>query len=917
MSVKRLLNDEYRVIAASIAIGIGLWVIDAAIDAFIFFEGSFMDSFIFHVAGHELYFRIFFLLGFAAFGIVISRFIKRQKKAREELSRAIEAMQEEKAMSESILEAMGDAISIQNRDFTIIYQNMAHRRLMGDHAGKKCHSAYQGKEGVCDRCHLAMSFADGELHISQQVIETDDGRKYYEITASPLRNAEGEVVAGIEVVRDITARKRSEELIEISKKDWESTFDTIDDIITIHDRNFNIIRANRAVEKIFGMPVQQVINKKCYICFHGRSGPPDGCASCNSFRTGEVAVFEQYEPHLNKYLEIKAIPRFNGDGEIVGLIHIVRDITARKKIEEELMAHREKLAEMVEEKTRELSSAINILQEEISHRRHAEEALRISEKKYRTLYDNAPDMYHSLDENMIIIDCNETEARMLGYRKEEIIGKPLSDFMTEESKRLLEQDFPKLKEQKELKNLKRTFVRKDGSTFPVIINVFADFDSSGKLIMSRAIARDISDLRKVEMELRSANRTLRALSSFNSALIRIEEESDLLEETCRIIVETGGYRMAWVGYADHDRDKTVFPMAHAGDSYHYIESIRFSWDDSEAGQCPAGRAIRTGKTWIAHIPSSGDFAPWKEEALKRGLMSVISIPIVINDSVMGSLNIYSEVPDKFDSEEVSLLEQIAVNLSYGISVIRSTQEKKLAEAEVLRAGQLASLGELAAGVAHEINNPINGIINYAALISKKCPDGSTEREISERIIREGDRIANIVRSLLSFARDMKEGKKPTDLRQIISDTLALTEAQIRKDGIHLKLDIPDNLSPVIVQPQQIEQVFLNILSNSRYALNQKFDGEDEEKILSIRAKPVISNGSPFVRITFHDHGTGIPENIKDKIMNPFFSTKPGNAGTGLGLSISHGIISDHKGSINIESKEGSYTTVVVELPACC
>jgi PAS domain S-box-containing protein len=915
MSIKKLLNDEFRVIAASLSIGIGLWVIDAFIDSFIYFEGSFMDSLIFHVAGHELYFRVFFLFGFVAFGLVISRFINKQKKAREELSLAMEALKEEKAKSESILEAIGDAISIQDREFNIIYQNRAHRRLMGNHAGEKCYSAYQRKETVCDRCHLAMSFADGELHISQQAMETDEGRKYYEITASPLRNAEGEVVAGIEVFRDITARKRSEELIEISKKDWESTFDTMDDIITIHDRDFNIVRANRAVEKVFGMPVQEVVNKKCYFCFHGRSNPPEGCASCKSLQTGEVTVFEQYEPHLNKYLEIKAIPRFNSDGEIVGLIHIVRDITTRKKIEEELIAHRERLSEMVEEKTHELSSAINILQEEISHRRHAEEALRLSEKKYRALYDNAPDMYHSLDENMIITDCNATEARMLGYKKEEIIGRPLSDFMTEESKRLMQQDFPRLKQLKKLKNLERTFVRKDGSTFPVIINVFADFDSEGRFIRSRAIARDISDLKKIERALRSANRTLRALSAINSALIRIEEESELLDETCRIIVDTGGYRLAWVGYAE--RDKTVFPMALAGDGDGYIESINILWDDSDAGQCPAGRAIRTGRTWIAHIPSSRDFAPWREEAVKRGLMSAIAIPLSVDDRVIGSLNIYSEEPDKFDSEEVNLLEQIAVNLSYGISVIRSNQEKKMAEAEVLRAGQLASLGELAAGVAHEINNPINGIINYAALISRKCPDDSTEKEISERIIKEGDRIANIVRSLLSFARDMKEEKQPFDLKHIMSDTLALTEAQIRKDGIHLEMDIPDNISPVIVQPQQIEQVFLNILSNSRYALNQKFEREHPDKILSIRAEPVSKNGSPFVRITFHDHGTGIPENIRDKIMNPFFSTKPGNAGTGLGLSISHGIISDHKGSISIESEEGSYTTVVVELPACC
>lgn len=657
-----------------------------------------------------------------------------RKQAEEKLRLASTQAQEEKAKLESILEAIGDAISIQDRNYNILYQNEAHKNLVGNHVGHYCYKAYQGRDTVCNPCHIAMAFEDGKTHLLEQTRTVDSRKLYYEITGSPLRNASGEIIAGIEVVRDITHRRNIEELIEESKQDWEDTFDTIDDIITIHDKDFNIIRANKAAEKTFGMSFKELIGKKCFICFHGMSNPPDNCPSCESLRTGQSMVFEHFEPHLNKFLEIRTLPRHDADNEIVGLIHVVRDITDRKRIEDELLNHRNRLEEMVEEKTSDLTAAIDLLNNEITHRRQAEEALRISEKKYRNLYNNAPDMYHTLNKDKIVIDCNETEARMLGYKKEEIIGRPIADFLTEESRQMLEQDFPLIQKNKALYNLKRTFIRKDGSTFPAILNTYTDFDEKGEFVCTRSIARDITEIKR-------------------------------------------------------------------------------------------------------------------------------------------------------------------------------------AEEEALRAAHLASLGELAAGVAHEINNPINGIINYAELLSKKISSGGKEIDITRRIIKEGDRIANIVRSLLSFARNTKEEKKPVSVHEILSDTLSLTETQLHKDGIHLSIVLPHDLPLLFAHHQQIEQVFLNVMSNARYALNAKFPGVHSDKILKIEAQSMKNGDTKYVRIIFYDHGTGIPDNVKDKIMNPFFSTKPGAIGTGLGLSISHGIISNHNGNIYVESKYGRFTKIIIDLPA--
>ncbi len=250
-----------------------------------------------------------------------------------------------------------------------------------------------------------------------------------------------------------------------------------------------------------------------------------------------------------------------------------------------------------------------------------------------------------------------------------------------------------------------------------------------------------------------------------------------------------------------------------------------------------------------------------------------------------------------------------------LAMLTDVTEKLSLQAEAMRSAHLASLGELAAGVAHEINNPINGVINYAQLIVNRSPAGSSEHEMAGRIIREGDRVARIVGGLLSFARKHNDEKSAVHLREILDDTIMLTAAQLRHDGISLQMHVPEDLREITANPTQIQQVFLNIISNARYALNLKYSGEHAEKVLSISCEDITVEGTPYVRTVFYDRGTGIPESMREKILTPFFSTKPSGHGTGLGLSISHSIVKDHGGRIMIESEEGSYTRMIIDLPS--
>jgi PAS domain S-box-containing protein len=237
------------------------------------------------------------------------------------------------------------------------------------------------------------------------------------------------------------------------------------------------------------------------------------------------------------------------------------------------------------------------------------------------------------------------------------------------------------------------------------------------------------------------------------------------------------------------------------------------------------------------------------------------------------------------------------------------------QTEAMNAGHLAALGELAAGVAHEINNPMNSIINYAQVMIDAIRKNETlPEEIPATIIKEGDRVSSIVRSLLSFARAQDRIKRPLVIHDVLQETLALTETQLIKDGIVLKVDVPKTLPEIMGDFQEIQQVFINIINNARFALNEKYSAAHPDKELSIIAEKGDIDGRSAIKITFRDNGTGIPDNIIDKVVNPFFSTKPAGQGTGLGLAITHGIISDHDGKLIIDSRVGEFTSLSILLP---
>jgi PAS domain S-box-containing protein len=193
--------------------------------------------------------------------------------------------------------------------------------------------------------------------------------------------------------------------------------------------------------------------------------------------------------------------------------------------------------------------------------------------------------------------------------------------------------------------------------------------------------------RRSDEEVRRVNRALKTLSECNQAMVRARDEADLLPGICRILVEEGGYRMAWVGYAEQDESKSVRPVAWAGFAEGYLETIRVTWGDDERGRGPTGEAIRTGQAVIARdILADPEFSPWREVAIRNGYASSIALPLVEGGRTFGALMIYSSETDAFDAQEVRLLTELAHDLAYGVRALL-TQEARRKSEEALRASE--------------------------------------------------------------------------------------------------------------------------------------------------------------------------------------------------------------------------------------
>ncbi len=495
---------------------------------------------------------------------------------------------------------------------------------------------------------------------------------------------------------------------------------------------------------------------------------------------------------------------------------------------------------------------------DITERKKFEKALRESEEKYRNLFERVRHGLFISTKEGYFLDCNPALLEMAGYQdKEEFLQMDIAQdlYVNVEDRK----EFQRLIEQQEfVKDLEVEFKKRSGEKITVLLTAHVKKDDKGEVVGYEGINIDISDRKRMEKELKEANDFLMNLiESSVDGIIVTDMKGDIL------IFNKGAENL--LGYKS---EEVVGKM-----------NIRSIYQPGVAKE-------------VMDKLRSPDFG---------GVGKLTSFPIfhrrkdgeLIEGDLSASI-IYDEKGDEIAS--VGIFKDLRERL-------RIERELQKMQEAVLQAEKLAAMGRLTSQIAHELNNPIYGIMNTLELLKTEIPPESKRRRILELSLSEIQRLSEMLRNMLSFSKPEEEKRRPVKIDELIEGILLVMEKQMKESNIQVETSFAPDIPEIMASTNQMRQVMLNLFKNAKEAMPRG-------GTLFVRTSK--EDNRIFIRI--QDSGVGIPEGIRDKIFEAFFTTKQKVKGVGLGLSVCYGIIKDHGGDIKVESEEGKGTTFAISLP---
>jgi two-component system NtrC family sensor kinase len=295
---------------------------------------------------------------------------------------------------------------------------------------------------------------------------------------------------------------------------------------------------------------------------------------------------------------------------------------------------------------------------------------------------------------------------------------------------------------------------------------------------------------------------------------------------------------------------------------------------------------------------------YPQEARDEGIRMMLDIPLTVVDETIGLLRIYLTEKREFSEDELSFMVSIGEQCACAINKARLIENHKARYDQLaIHTEKMSALGRMAAGIAHEINNPLAGILLFSSNLSKKVPEKGLMKEGLDIIIRETVRCKTIIQELLEFSRDREPQKEMVNPNTILDKALKMLENEFRLHHVQIKKQLSGDLQETMLDENQIEQIFVNLLLNAVQAI-------EEKGVITVTSRMGENRKKALIEIV--DSGSGIASENMAKIFEPFFSTKP--KGTGLGLAVSYAIVKNHQGDINAVSKPGEGTRFVLEFP---
>jgi PAS domain S-box-containing protein len=524
--------------------------------------------------------------------------------------------------------------------------------------------------------------SDGALHRDFRVIWPNGSihwlaahaRTYNEQADNERRRAR---LVGI--IMDITERRKAEEALRQNQEWLRVTLTSIGDAVIATDTAGRVTFLNSAAtaltgwqaEAAKGQPVQSVFR-----IFNEETGGVAEDIVGRVLHEGRTLELSNHTALMAKDgrlfpIEDSAAPIRDSAGDLVGVVLVFHDVTEKRR---------------------------------------AQKALRQSEERYRQLVDLSPIAIY-VNRNDKIEFVNAAAIALLGAGSaEEILGKSPYDIFHRDYHAMVRRRIARLRQGEPAPLAEEKIVRLDGRVVEAEVTASPFVDQNGPAI--QVMMHDITGRKLREEQARRFNRTLKALNNSNQALLRATNEEELLQQVCRIITEDCGHTMVWIGFAHNDEPKSVRPVDYAGFDEGYLATLNVSWADVARGQGPTGTAIRTGRpSSCRNMTTDPRFQPWRAEATQRGYTSSLVLPLLEEGKAFGAITLYSKQPDAFSDNEVKLLTELAADLAYGIRALRLRAAHERAQEALIRSEKLASVGRMAATIAHEINNPLAAVMN--------------------------------------------------------------------------------------------------------------------------------------------------------------------------------------------------------------
>ncbi len=502
---------------------------------------------------------------------------------------------------------------------------------------------------------------------------------------------------------------------------------------------------------------------------------------------------------------------------------------------------------------------------DVTRRVALQEEVRRNKEYLENIIANSSDMIITTNLQGSIVTFNPGAEHMLGYNQGEVQGTDIEDLWRapEERRRLMAE----VKAKGFVNNYPATLIAKDGQEVEISLSLAELRDNEGHVLGTVGISKDVTEENRLrrqliqqEMELRKANDFMnKSIQSSPNAIIATDMKGNIIIWN-QAAEETLGYKSEDViGKMSIDK---IYPE---GTAKKVMQMMR----SPEHG--PVGK-LRSYP--MVYVRQDG-------EVVEGNLSSAIIYDV--DGAEAASVGIFVDLEDRLNMERK----------------LRQTQE------QLLQSEKLAAMGRLTSQIAHELNNPLYGIMNTLELLKTEISPQNKRRKILEMALSETERLSEMLRKMLSFSKPDEETKQPSDINKILDEILLLHEKQLRERSIGLSVSLEDGLGEAYASKNQLRQVFLNMIANAR-------DAMPDGGTLTVVTRAVEGT----IRIEFSDTGTGIREENLHKIFDAFFTTKDSIKGVGLGLSVCYGFIREHGGDIQVVSRIGSGTTFTIVLPVC-